>query len=772
MKKNTISIILICFILSSSFIIFEFRLDNIVKKFDEFFNKNHTQKIYIHTNKDNFIINETIWFAAYVVAADNKPDTLSENLFVELISPESKIIYTHLLKLENGLANADFPVPDSLQNGIYQIRAFTEWMKNYDSDFFFTKEISIDNATNNKISKDLFLKTKKTKRKSDNFSITFFPEGGELVYGIESKIAFKSVNYLGEGIEVNGVVKNNKNKTIIEFKSDHNGMGTFLFTPEENQKYLAEFYYKNKKNKVDFAKDILIYGYVLNINQSNEDSIKISVKANLFENNDKYNKTIYFIAQQDDEIKYKTSRVLENLQSEFYIPRDSFKTGIVQLTLFNGKAEPRCERLIFINNNDFPKIEFQNSKSENNINIKFNILDESNLSLKAYFSVSVLDTSENISSDNIISTFLLSSDLAGNIENPNYYFVDNWNKTKEQQLDLVMLTNGWRRFKWGKIMSEVQDSLKFDYGRGITVEGRISKVFLDLPSKQTSLTMTMLDSYNDVFTTLTDEEGKFVFKNLYYPDTLNILLEAITKKEKDNVLINTNEYDTIPILFFPFSEGNIQFVIRKNIIKEEKVIRSETNSGLHGSPDQVIYTDKLSSSKSSVFELIQSKSPGVIANDNGVNIRNNSSFNSSTEPLYLIDDMPVDVNAVKTLSVSDVERIEIIKSMAKSAIYGGRGQNGVIAIYTKQGYNIVTGWQMLKLIAYYTPKEYYQSDFEKTNQDSIISSIYWNPDIKTDISGISEINFKIPAYNSNFRLILQGITENGNLIYLNEVIEF
>jgi len=760
-KKNIFTIFLVAFC-TLAFTVYEFRMSDIVRKFDYYISKNQTQKIFIHTNKDNFEINENIWFSVYVTNADFQPDSTNENIYTELISPESEIIYSRLLKLENGMAYADFPLPDSLQSGNYQIRAFTNLMKNYNSDFFFTKEIMINNPKNQKISKNLYLKSKKVNRKIDNFSISFFPEGGEMVYGIESKIAFKATNYLGNGIEIYGYIKNKQNKVIAELKTEHNGIGTFLFTPDENQKYTYEVYYKNKKKTNSFAKEVLKYGYIINIDQNNLDSIKVNVNANLFENNDTYYKTIYIIAQQQDEIKFRTVKILKNLKSEFYIPIDSFNTGIVQLTLFNGKAEPRCERLFFVNRNNFPTVEVDIENFSTTEKIKFKISNSEKKSEISYFSVSVLDTSENITSDNILASMLLTSDLGGNIENPNYYFQD-WNNLKSKQLDLVMLTNGWRRFDWTKIMSDKLDSLDFESEKGITVSGKITKPFFELPAKYSTVTMTVLDSYNDVYKTKTDENGNYFFKNLYYNDTLNMLVEAISTKGKKNIIVNIDGYDTVSVDYSSFSQNFFKIYNRKNIIEEEKTVKTETNSGLHGSPDQVIYADKNSTRYSNVFEMIKSKAPGVDVRDDGAKIRGSGTTNN--EPLYLINDIPVDANAVKSLSVNDVERVEIIKSMAKSAIYGIRAKGGVIAIYTKEGYNINRGWATLKLIAYYTPKEYYQPNFETENDSVKFSSIYWKPNVITDINGNAEINFKNPLQKSTFKIVLQGITESGKLIY-------
>src|SRR3546814_18322122 len=69
--------------------------------------------------------------------------------------------------------------------------------------------------------------------------VQFFPEGGELVNGLASRVAFKATGPGGRGIPVSGVVLNRKNDTLVQLNTVHAGMGNFTLTPVSGEQYRA-----------------------------------------------------------------------------------------------------------------------------------------------------------------------------------------------------------------------------------------------------------------------------------------------------------------------------------------------------------------------------------------------------------------------------------------------------------------------------------------------------------------------------------------------------
>ena len=159
------------------------------------------EKVYLHVDRDSYYAGDNIWFKAYLIdALDHLLTDHSSNLHVELISSTSKIILTRIIRLEGVLGNGDFRLPDDIKSGRYKIRAYTNYMRNYGDQLFFSKEIVIVNsADSSKISERVKYVENKTQ-------ISFFPEGGSMVDNVSSIVAFKAVNYLGKGCDVSGKI--------------------------------------------------------------------------------------------------------------------------------------------------------------------------------------------------------------------------------------------------------------------------------------------------------------------------------------------------------------------------------------------------------------------------------------------------------------------------------------------------------------------------------------------------------------------------------------
>ena len=152
------------------------------------------EKVYLHTDRNIYYPGDDIWFKAYLInAADRSLSVQSRSLHVELISPSSKIIMSRIIRLEAGLGNGDFKLPDNLDSGRYRISAYTNYMRNFGDQLFFNKNITIINPSDsiNAISDSVNYKKNK-------IEISFFPEGGSLVDNVSSVVAFKAVNAIGK----------------------------------------------------------------------------------------------------------------------------------------------------------------------------------------------------------------------------------------------------------------------------------------------------------------------------------------------------------------------------------------------------------------------------------------------------------------------------------------------------------------------------------------------------------------------------------------------
>jgi TonB-dependent SusC/RagA subfamily outer membrane receptor len=750
--------------------------DNVATLLADWYEKYPQEKVYLHLDKQTYITGENIWFKVYFLdATTHKTSTHSNILIVELINSFGKTLMTRLLKLNEGYAMGDFKIYDTVPSGLYEIRAYTSWMRNFGDDYFFKRQIEIVNPEfSRQLYRDDKLANKRLKnksiRKSEKLDVQFFPEGGDLVAGLESRVAFKAVNELGQGVDIKGEIHNKKGDLITEFQSFYQGMGAFFIKPVEGEKYYAKILLGKEKYDEVLLPEPLKSGFTLSVN--NLDSKEITIKIKSTENN----QWISLIGQTRGKVYFNQSRVLESGSAEVKIPQDKFPTGITQLTLFNQSLVPQCERLIFINQNDFLNIgletDRENYVSREKISIKINVRNPDNYPVVANFSLSVTGKDYNDNRGDfysgIISYLVLSSDLKGRIQAPEKYFEKNTPETREA-LDYLMMTQGWRRFKWENVIGEIPMKIHYEVERGLAVEGKVTREFFGIPLKFLPVTLTVLSGFNDVYSTRTNEKGRYLFNLPDYEDTLDIEITSsrLTGRKTLVIYIDETELPEKEVLFSSYSKE--MEIMGSNLFRpvpvEEKDKNQSTIQGIHGTPDNVIYVDEKLATYNNVFDIIKGRVPGVMVAGNSIQIRGPNSFFLSTEPLYLIDDVPVDANAVASLNPQDVERIEILKGPS-SAIYGSRGANGVVAVYTKRGKFMKKGVLESQILGFYRPREFYSprygTRFDQLNPDDR-TTLFWAPSILTDANGQADTIFYTSDTKGSFDISLEGVSPEGKI---------
>ena len=468
------------------------------------------EKVHLHLDKPYYAIGDDIWFKAYVVQAEkNQPSNLSKILYVELINEHDSIRQTLKLPLFIGLAWGEFSLSDTLKEGNYRIRAYTNWMRNFGEDYFFDKTITVGNAiTNNiitgasysysrdgmmqKVTADLsykdingnfvsdkevtyevnlgdktiskgkgrtdsqggikvsftnslpsaktgmintIVKLDDKRQVSKNFpvkatsgdvNVQFFPEGGHLVAGLGSRVAFKATGADGRSVPVSGYVMDSSGNRLAEFKSEHAGMGFFAFRPQQGMTYKAVTKVGDDAETSFDLPAALSEGYVLSMNNRDPENLQLSISTT----GELTGEEVILIAQSNNKVHFVSKSKLANGRITSNIPKKRFPQGILHLTLFNAQHEPLAERLVFINHHEqlninvsTPAPEF--SKREK-VKLSLNVADKDNNPVLGSFSVAVVDETkvpyDEHKETTILSNLLLTSDLKGYIERPNYYF--------------------------------------------------------------------------------------------------------------------------------------------------------------------------------------------------------------------------------------------------------------------------------------------------------------------------------------------------------------
>ena len=378
------------------------------------------EKVYLHFDRSFYHAGEDIWFKVYLVdAITNQPNILSKIVYVDLIDPDKNIIDTRSIKIENGGGAGEFRLTTNLYSGIYCIRAYTNYMRNFDDQFFFRKRFFVQSFQTQKNS------IKKSSNIENNIKpdLQFFPEGGNMITDIPCWLGFKAIGSNGKGIDITGTIVDENGKEIEKFKTSKFGLGRIFFIPEKNKIYKAQLKYVNQNYSYDLPK-VVNEGTSIQV-EDLSDHYQIIIQTTL---NEGVNNLV-LLGQQKGKVVGRAKISGSEKISTIQIPKTIFKEGIVQFTLLDKNNKPLCERLVFVETDDTPEIITTFSKN----NYQKRELVEMKISLNksiqkndwVNLSLSVTDMSivhHNKFDLDIKSYMLLTSGLKGEIENPDYYF--------------------------------------------------------------------------------------------------------------------------------------------------------------------------------------------------------------------------------------------------------------------------------------------------------------------------------------------------------------
>ena len=645
------------------------------------------------------------------------------------------------------------------------------------------------------------------KATSNNVDVKFFPESGDMVAGLRTKVAFKAIGNDGLSVPTSGFIADNGEGKVTDFKTEHAGMGTFSILPEPGKTYTAHVKFDDGSEKSYPLPRVLPQGYLLSINNLNADKLIIKVQASESVMADS---EITLVAQANGSAIYVSKSKFNSRTLTAEIPKSRFPTGIVQFTLFSQDNDPLAERLVFVNSADELNLAIKSDKAvyakREKVKIAVEVKDQTGKPVIGSFSMAVTDESkapfDEDKETSILSNLLLTSDLKGYVEQPNYYF-SNINLDKIKQLDNLMLTQGWRRFAWKNILANNFTNLSFQPETTVQISGSVRSIN-DKPVIGGKV--TLISSAGDVFMldTLTDGNGRFNFPNLYFNDSTKFVIQARNAKGKKNVSIeldrmaaqlvtkNKNEAEievnvnkTLDV-YLKNSRNQFDYLVKNGfanrsimlaevkIVEKKKLAKNSSNLNGAGNADYVVTSDQLKYCLR-LTQCLQSLVPGVIV-QNGIAYSTRSMYSSFSGlvPMQLIiDGMYVDPTFLDNVNPVDIDAIEVLKSGGNTAIYGIRGGGGVLIITTKRGERNLNYSRYATGIANYNPKGYYKArEFyspnyanpnEKPGLKDLRTTIYWNPNVVTDLLGKASVEFYNADGPGSYRAIIEGLNAEGKL---------
>lgn len=753
------------------------------------------EKMHIHFDKQLYNKEETIWYKLYLLA-EYIPSPLSKNVYVNWYDTEGKMLRQTVAPLFQATAKGSFDIPTDYKGEFVRVKAYTSWMLNDDTSFIYQRDIPIN--------KGIPVAKMKPIRKT---RLELFPEGGNLVYGIDEKIAFKASDQQGRPVMVKAQLMNQKNQVLDTLRVKHDGMGFFFLKPVLEDQYrvdwIDEYGMKGSTQLTGIQKE----GLSLSITGTNDKAlIQVERTATVAENM----KQLFLLVHMNERPVYKLRlNMIAKTVINTAVPIEELQTGILQFSLFTNDWIPLEERILFVNN----RMHEFNSK----INLGIVSLEKRGKNIleilvsdtaAANMSISITDAElSGEEQHTIFSDFLISHQLRGYIHNPAYYFKSDAD-TITSRLDLVMLTNGWRRFNWDKLKAATQPVLKYaPETEFIKLKGKVYGMESGRVNGPELLNVIVKgkDSSSSIYFIPIQKDGSFDEPLSIFFDTARVYYNFNDKNKTGfvgqvqlgNGLLKKEPGSTIRIEQMPvfqvwsdsiglarmnlflqeqerlrrsMATATLQEVVVKAKVKDPtQVLDEKYASGLFSGGDAYSFdlaNDNMPGALN-VLSYLQGKVAGLQISGSGAQM--SMSWRGGTPSLYL-NEMITNVDMVQSIPITDIAYIKVMRPPFFGS--GGGGADGAIAIYTKKGGDVQRndpnkkGMENTILAGYSKFKEFYNPVYTKepTYEADTRSTLYWNPYILTNKK---TPRFRIEFYNNDFSkkllVVLEGINSEGRM---------
>nr|WP_294790900.1 carboxypeptidase-like regulatory domain-containing protein [uncultured Mucilaginibacter sp.] len=649
--------------------------------------------------------------------------------------------------------------------------------------------------------------------------VQFFPEGGELIEGVAGKVAFKAIAPSGMGVDIKGTIVDNAGATVANFSSQHLGMGTFALTPAAGKTYKAAVTFADgSKSTYDLPK-ASTQDITINVVTVSPQRIVINLLCNDAYLQKNRGKHFYIVAQNGQAIFY-AAQTTTGLNATTYplSITNKLPSGVAKISVLSSNGDALSERLVFINKPDdqlsltltTPKTVYTGRD-----NVVMNVsAKNADKPAAADLSVTVIDETkvpyDESSETTILTHLLLTSDLKGYIEKPNYYFNNPTDQTNSD-LDALMLTQGYRRIVYKDIAAnKLPPGIKFQPEDGITISGSL-RTSSGLPINRGNVNLEIKDRRLSVNTT-TNTVGEFTFSKLYFPDSLQAVVSAKGNANSSGFMILLNNDSFQPItasINAPAAFINIDSAMRPYLLNSKKVadnsrVLNEVNIRATVAPKvkKASHTDNSSlsglalmadhtldgamfSACATLYDCLQGMG-GLTFDMQTQSLQiNRYVMQGDKRPvaIYLNNNM-VDFNALRTIDPKTVESVEVFLSDGVSSINRMSGTNGVVVVNSKKIERVQMSKDQIaaalddlmpansgvkvKPKGFSAARTFYSPRYD-VSKDSAIggdlrTTIYWNPRVNTDAAiGAATFNFFNADGKGSYRAIIEGFDADGNI---------
>ena len=493
------------------------------------------EKVSLHLDNASYYLGDTIWFKAYVVTAEqNLPTTISKPLYVELLDQLGNVVERQIIQLTDGEGTGQIilnninhfnPLADCTDNPSCFSRVLPVYRKRL-SDEETPRSIATYRM-------DASMK-QRPKDKEKKFTVRFFPEGGQLVKGISSIIAFEATSRDKGAADVEGTVVSPSGEELAHIRSLHDGMGYFEYKPE-GKAGVAKIDYEGSTYQFDLP-EALPQGYVLRIDNRRE-ILDITVARSSQAMKDTL---AVFVSSQGRPYKCMTLDFEDELNCQFRISTKELPPGVQQISLVNLKGETLCERFCYVMPRSSMllacKTDHALYRPFEPVTCRIKVRDHLNRPVQANLSVSIRNGVESDFQEydhSIYTDLLLVSDLKGYIHQPGFYF-ENQSAERFKMLDVLLLVRGWRKYDLSRLIGKRPFLPRYLPETSLTLYGQVESYFGKALRNVGVSILARRDSVSIAGMTKTDSLGYFSAPVDGFSGSMDALIQTRNEGKKWN----------------------------------------------------------------------------------------------------------------------------------------------------------------------------------------------------------------------------------------------
>ncbi|TXK48605.1 hypothetical protein FVR03_07865 [Pontibacter qinzhouensis] len=757
-------------------------LASLLTSFKQYRQQALQEKIFLHLDRPFYTAGETMWFKLYQVDATlHRPHHMSKVAYVEVLNEKQQPVLQGKIHVAEGMGKGSFVLPLTLDAGQYVVRAYTNWMKNFSPDFYFEQQVTILNTY-----KKLDLKSEP---EAPAYSLQFFPEGGNLVHGLESKVAFKVTDAKsGKGQAATGEIRNRAGQVVQTFQPANKGIGYFTFTPDRTEKYTAVITIADQQVLTQQLPMVHEQGYVLQVQQTAPQNLNVSIRST-----GQQAEQVYLLGHARQMVSVAATGTLVQGKTHFSISTDSLAEGITHFTLFSSKNQPVCERLYFKRPTQKLDIETVVAKDafsqREQVELQLQTRSEAGNMIPANLSLAVYRLHEGQAAPvaDISSYLWLTSELAGEVEDPGYY-LHQPEATADAGLDNLMLTHGWSRFKWEEILENEPFSHTYtpEYD-GHLIRGRLTHAVSGRAAPGITTFLASPSKYIRLYTSESDSNGEVQFEVKNFLGSKEIVLQTDFRKDSTYHVEVFNSFSEkyaarpLPAFYVPepwqpalalrhreVEAQQLYFGAYRNLFRAA----GADSIAFYGQPDQQYYLDDYTRFKV-MEEVMREYVSGVMVRKRRgsfhylvVNKPYKTYFKN--DPLVLLDGVPVfDIDKIMAFDPLAIKRLDVITG---TFLQGKNLHEGVVSYATYKGdlagFPLDTRALLLEYEGLQREREFYAPTYitpeqKQSRLPDFRNLLYWNPEIETKADGKAQVSYFTSDSAGSYVVVVQGITSNG-----------